>query len=47
MLDYPFSGAANKDIGEGAVSMGAHNNEITILFLCGFSYNFSRCSIFD
>ena len=47
IFDHPFGGAADEDIGEGAVTVGAHDNEITILFLCGFSYNFSRCSIFD
>jgi hypothetical protein len=47
MLDCPFGGVTDKDIGDYTLAVGAHDNEITIQFLCGFNYNFGGCSVFD
>ena len=33
MSDHPFCSAADQDIGNAAVAVGAHDDQITILFL--------------
>lgn len=45
--DHPFGGAADQDIGDSAVAVGAHDDEITLLFLRGLDDKFSRVSVFD
>ncbi len=47
MFGYPFSGAAHKDISEGAVAVGAHDDDTTILFPGGFNNGFGGGSVFD
>ena len=47
IFDHPFSGAADQDIGDGAVAVGAHNNQITISFPGGFNDNFGGDAVFD
>jgi hypothetical protein len=31
--DHPFCSAADQDVGDAAMAVGAHDDEITILFL--------------
>jgi hypothetical protein len=47
LSNHPFGGAADQDIGDGAVAVGAHDDEITILFFRCLDDNFSRVSVFD
>ena len=47
LSDHPFGSTADQDIGDRAVAVGTHNDEITILFFGCFDYNFSRVSVFD
>ena len=34
MPDHPFGSAADQDIGDDTLAVGAHDDEITILFFC-------------
>jgi hypothetical protein len=47
LSDHPFGGAADQDIGDATVAVGAHDDEITLTILRGLDYNFSRISVFD
>jgi hypothetical protein len=47
MPDHPFGGAADQDIGNDALAVGAHDDEITILFFGCLDDNFGGCSGFD
>ena len=47
MLDYPFGGAAHQDIGDDAVAVGAHDDQITMLFMRGLHNGFGGGAGFD
>ena len=47
LSDHPFGSAADQDIGDGAMAVGAHDDEIAILFYRCLNYYFGGCSVFD